>query len=319
VRRQFQTLDKCGQNASIPAMEGERAIASLRRRNVLHALEGQDLRLEVLVDDYVGEDGAVIINARHSIARRLSSYVEGTAWINDEAAASFGELVFIPAHMRISVKGNGRKIRLARLEFSEERFPVVSEMLQSLDVSLSDIVDIRHATIARLLLVLAMEAEAPRPAANIYLDGLASVIVAELVRYLSEMKPLSKDFSQKIDLDLDLADDYIRSHIHRRISVSEVADTYGISERHLGRLFRSATGHSVHDYIEHVRIRHATHLLTNKMMSVKQIAYRVGYTSQATFSVAFRRVMGCPPSAYRQSLFRMRQSPTEATTAVDFR
>jgi AraC family transcriptional regulator len=218
--------------------------------------------------------------------------------------------------MPISVKGHCRKMRLARLEFSEERFPIVGDMLRSLDVPLSDIIDMRNATIARLLQVLAMEAEAPRTAANIYLDGLASVIVAELVRHLSENKPRStSDFSEKLDLDLDIANDHIRSHIHRRISVSEVARVYGISERHMGRLFRDATGRTVHDYIEHVRISHAAHLLTNTMMSVKQIGFRVGYTSQASFGVAFRRVLGCPPSAYRQSLFRTRLSSSETATA----
>lgn len=270
-----------------------------RRRNVLHALEEEGLLLEVLVDDYVGRDEATIINARHSIARRLSSPVEGTAWIDDGPVTNIGEVVFIPAHTPIRVKGDSGSLKLVRLEFAEERFPIIGYTLKSHAPPLANLVNVQNATIARLLLMLFMEAEAPRPAANIYLNGITNVIVAELVRNLIEINTTTINyFSESDGLDLDIANDYIASNIHRHISVSDIAIIYGISERQIGRMFRDATGFTVRDYIEHVKISRAVHLLTNSRMSVKQIAFRLGYASPASFSRAFRRASGKPPSDY---------------------
>lgn len=150
-----------------------------------------------------------------------------------------------------------------------------------------------------------MEAEAPRPASDIYFDGLSSVIAAELVGHLSEFASVEEQRnSLPVSIDLDIVNDYVRSNLSRSIAIAEVAQLYGMSERHLGRLFRALTGKTVHGYIEQIRIGHAGKLLAHGSLSVKQVGFRVGYASQASFAVAFRRVQGYPPSAFRQPYLR---------------
>lgn len=279
-------------------------IASQRRREIIHRLTGSGLHFEVVVDNYRREQENIVVNSRHSIARRLSPHADGQAWTDDAGPkAPFGEVVFIPANVPITVKGSGGQIRMARFEFAKDRFPIVEQTLRLIGVALGELTNVRSPTIARLLQVLSMEAEAPQAAAEIYLEGIGCVIVAELVRHLNQFsQPEIRNFTERLDVDLDIANDYIRYNLGRPILVSEVAELYGVSERHLGRMFRDVTGRSVHEYIEHIRITHAARLLAQGEFSVKQIGFRVGYMSQTSFAVAFRRVIGCPPSAYRRSI-----------------
>jgi AraC-like DNA-binding protein len=49
----------------------------------------------------------------------------------------------------------------------------------------------------------------------------------------------------------------------------------------------------------------AAHLLVNGGMPVKAVASQVGYSTPYSFSAAFRRARGCPPSEFREQMARI--------------
>ena len=51
--------------------------------------------------------------------------------------------------------------------------------------------------------------------------------------------------------------------------------------------------------VERIRMDHAAHLLAHGGIPIKAIAAQVGYSTPYSFSAAFRRVVGTPPSAFR--------------------
>jgi AraC-like DNA-binding protein len=54
-------------------------------------------------------------------------------------------------------------------------------------------------------------------------------------------------------------------------------------------------------YLAHWRMQVATGLLANGSDNVAQVAFAVGYESEAAFSRAFKRVVGAPPASWRKA------------------
>lgn len=83
-------------------------------------------------------------------------------------------------------------------------------------------------------------------------------------------------------------------------SIEEVADRLHISKYYLCRLFKDATGTTLIDYINTIKVKNACKFLetTNKdMLEISQIC---GFNSSAYFSNVFKKIMKDSPSGYRQ-------------------
>lgn len=97
---------------------------------------------------------------------------------------------------------------------------------------------------------------------------------------------------------------YIETHIcDRSFGVKDVVEALKIDRSHLYRLFKDETGVSVGQYITQCRMSRAENLLAKSDMSVKDVAYSVGYSDQMYFSRMFKKVNGRTPTAFREMLF----------------
>lgn len=98
---------------------------------------------------------------------------------------------------------------------------------------------------------------------------------------------------------VERAERYVRTHLARPIPMAELARAVGATHRTLARRMHEATGRSPLDFVQHVRVEAARHLLSTTRLSVDEIAQRVGYAS----SVTLRRVLadrtGLRPSELR--------------------
>lgn len=91
---------------------------------------------------------------------------------------------------------------------------------------------------------------------------------------------------------------------------------FGLSPRTLDRRFREATGHPPLVWLQDQRVRAAKELLEATNLSLKEIAFRVGYQDQGHFARLFTRVMTVGPGEYRRTVrakvFSLR-APSAAT------
>ncbi len=94
---------------------------------------------------------------------------------------------------------------------------------------------------------------------------------------------------------------YIEAHLFEPLSVETVANAVNLSPSHFSRLFRSTTGFSPHEYIMLHRIDEAKALLQSTTLSVKEIAFRVGYRSEVNFITAFTDKTGASPTQFRKN------------------
>lgn len=137
---------------------------------------------------------------------------------------------------------------------------------------------------------------------RLYLEHLASSLA---VRLLQRFEPSSRIIrAPKGGLtprQLRRVTDYIDAHLGDDLGLAELATVASLSANHFGDAFRASTGHPPHRYVMAVRVRRARELLCDQGLSLSEIAYMVGFSSQSHFTTQFGRIAGISPGRFRRS------------------
>ncbi|EJM51389.1 transcriptional regulator FtrA [Pseudomonas sp. GM48] len=104
--------------------------------------------------------------------------------------------------------------------------------------------------------------------------------------------------------DLSRVMQWARERLHEPLEVRDLASEAAMSERTFLRRFTEASGQSPKTWLQHERLGRARELLESSDQNTEQIAERCGYRSVESFRVAFRTVVGVPPSVYRERFGR---------------
>lgn len=73
----------------------------------------------------------------------------------------------------------------------------------------------------------------------------------------------------------------------------------GISKKQLYRKAKALIGLNINDYILTVRSQKAKFLLSNEDLSISEVAFKVGFASQAYFSTVFKSKFGVSSSEFK--------------------
>lgn len=95
--------------------------------------------------------------------------------------------------------------------------------------------------------------------------------------------------------------DHVDAHLDGDLSVSILSAVAGVSPFHFQRQFRHFLGLGVHAYVQQVRLRRAAFQLAFRRQEILDIALDAGYASHEAFTRAFRKLVGRPPSAFREA------------------
>lgn len=95
--------------------------------------------------------------------------------------------------------------------------------------------------------------------------------------------------------------DDMRAHLADAFGSVELARALAVSRTRLDRAFAADLGSSVQKELARMRIDEARHLLAAPDRPIADVARRVGFSSPAYFSSAFRAATGLSPRAYRKS------------------
>ncbi len=93
---------------------------------------------------------------------------------------------------------------------------------------------------------------------------------------------------------------FVEKHYHEKIIEKDVAQLCGMSTSTFSRTFKKEYGITFRDYLINYRIRKAQNLLQNPNVTVKDIAYTVGFHDPSYFTRMFRRIIGVSPSHYHE-------------------
>lgn len=93
--------------------------------------------------------------------------------------------------------------------------------------------------------------------------------------------------------------EYIDEHFAEEISLENCAALLYLNKSYLCRLFRSATGTTLWDFINFVRVCKSEEMLGGEM-NLSEIAYAVGFSSASYFHRTFKKYKQISPSEYRK-------------------
>jgi transcriptional regulator GlxA family with amidase domain len=163
-------------------------------------------------------------------------------------------------------------------------------------------------------------------AGNIYCVGSVNSIADLMVHIVHERfgsriaRPIENQFSPEIRQPFSAAayqdeadsshhdelvaqvQQHLQEHLHNPVSLAQLADQAGLSQRSLTRRFGQATGMSPQAYLQSLRMASARDLLRHSNLGVGEIAWQVGLQDVSYFSQLFRRHCGVSPLKYREAV-----------------
>jgi AraC family transcriptional regulator len=214
----------------------------------------------------------------------------------------FGEVFLLPASHTVHARSDCRQQISVVCSFEPEAVGRWFDGdLEWTAERLKGSLDVASANVRALLFRIGEELRRPGFASDTMIELLAAQAVVELSRYLMGIEERSADGG--------LCPWRLR-RIEERLmaagpppSLSELAVLCGLSVRHLTRAFRVSRGRSIGSYIADHRIKQAKRLLSEGL-SVKAVAYSVGFSAPSNFAAAFLRATGETPRHYKERLAR---------------
>lgn len=137
---------------------------------------------------------------------------------------------------------------------------------------------------------------------KLYAESLFHLLLMHLVKnYASKRKVLQNYCHGLPPHKLKQAREYIKANIDCPIKLSDIADLLDISQYYFCHLFKKSTGIAPYQYIIQQRVEKAKGLIRHNQMSLSEIAYECGFSSQSQMTHHFRKHIGITPKVYQNS------------------
>jgi AraC-like DNA-binding protein len=155
--------------------------------------------------------------------------------------------------------------------------------------------------LTNLLGELRQEAEDSRPGASAIVTKITDVFLAQALRIwlLDAEKDGFTDPRGVLDATIAKAVRALNSRPSEPWSLDRLARHVGLSRTALATKFREAVGESPMRYLTEVRLRRSAEELAAGQLTLREVARRAGYATDAAFAKAFKRRFGQAPGAYR--------------------
>lgn len=137
---------------------------------------------------------------------------------------------------------------------------------------------------------------------TLYAESVVNILSTHLIRHYSTNNIEIKNCESKISAhQLKQVIDYIDENLENNLTLAELAAVAQMSQYRFARGFKKATGFSPHKYLILQRIERAQNLLNQNKLSIAEISYQLGFTSQSHFTTTFRKMTGITPKYYRDN------------------
>ena len=95
---------------------------------------------------------------------------------------------------------------------------------------------------------------------------------------------------------------FIKEDLTADLSLEKVAEYASFSPIHFHNCFKRSTGKTLREFVEEERLSRATELLVSTDMTLSEIAYASGFSSQSYFSAVFQKRKGISPRKYAREM-----------------
>lgn len=101
------------------------------------------------------------------------------------------------------------------------------------------------------------------------------------------------------DAEILLAQEFIEANYADKMSVDMLADKFAVGRRSFERRFKKATGNTVVEYAQRVKIEAAKRSFESSRKNINEVMFDVGYTDTKAFRTVFKKITGLTPIEYR--------------------
>lgn len=145
-----------------------------------------------------------------------------------------------------------------------------------------------------------LEIRGERPGVSTVLRRLSEILFVQCLRtYLNAPYGYQGWLAALTDSDLGPVIAALHRTPEHKWKLEEMADLVNVSRSSFAARFKTVVGTTPLDYLTQWRMYLATNLLSEEGASVTEVAERVGYESEQSFTRAFKRQIGVSPGRYR--------------------
>ncbi len=145
--------------------------------------------------------------------------------------------------------------------------------------------------------------EAVSPEAALSLGRQAEYHYACLVQEVKKERT-SPETGRNTNSNISLCKDYIFSHLHEKIRISDIAKELYLNPNYLSDLFRKAEGITISGYILQEKLKLVKNMLIYSRYSYNEIASYLGFSSQSHLGMRFRKHTVMTLHQYRETYGR---------------
>jgi AraC-like DNA-binding protein len=153
-----------------------------------------------------------------------------------------------------------------------------------------------------MLRLLAHEAQNPREGSGSIIGHLTGIIFVQAVRAWIESQPQGHGgwLGALRDKQISAAMNLMHQKPHVPWTIARLAAEVGMSRSPFATKFASLVGEPPLSYLTKWRMNLAASYLQDEQISIREVAERVGYESQASFTNAFKRNFSVSPREYKE-------------------
>lgn len=131
-------------------------------------------------------------------------------------------------------------------------------------------------------------------------EGMKRHMGASILHCMAERLNDGRSVSQnRHAISPDTIRRYIMENLQRKITVNDLAGVACLSVSRFHEMFREVAGITPHQFLLQTRLDQAAQLLTMTSLSVAEVSYRTGFSSQSALTNALRKHKGTTPSRLR--------------------
>lgn len=159
----------------------------------------------------------------------------------------------------------------------------------------------QHRWLKSTLDQLSTEYLSRQPGSEVVVDKLTEILIVELIRINFGRSQHSGFTGALLDKQISKGLELLHAAPEKLWTLDALASKIGMSRAAFAKRFKARVGQTMFVYLTSLRMQRAQILLRESDLPLYEVANRVGYQSDLTFTKAFKRLLGVTPTVYRKT------------------
>ncbi|MEM8592748.1 MAG: AraC family transcriptional regulator [Pseudomonadota bacterium] len=159
----------------------------------------------------------------------------------------------------------------------------------------------RDVLLRQLISEIMSEAMSGGPNGALYTDYLANATAARLFALERAERPVSRQIAPLGDAEASLVLQAMEDQVEQRVKLDDLCALVDMDVYRFSRAFRARFGETPYRFMLLRRVKRAEALLQDSDMSIAEVAFACGFSSQAHLTATFAKFSNTTPGAIRRA------------------